>query len=149
ETTPLITSSATINPSPIVVALGKKRPIRGGMLGLALLVLEHPLHGVFGQFGPRRQLELLFYVFPVRLDRLGADPELDGDLPAAQPLAHQVEDLHLAIGEPVDGGAADIDPCDERPLNDELGHVRTEIEFACEDRAYGLHDRAAGFMLAD
>src|SRR5262249_17797356 len=42
-------------------------------------IFEHPLHRVAGQLGACGELEFLFDVFAMSLDRLGTDLQFDGD----------------------------------------------------------------------
>src|SRR6185437_10126613 len=63
--------------------------------------LDHLLaHGIDHRFHARVQMQLLEDVADVVLDRVLRDVELLRDVPVVQALSDELEDLHLAFGQP-------------------------------------------------
>jgi len=62
------------------------------------IAIEHPLHGAPGQFRAVLQIELLFDLLAVGLDRLPAEFQPAGDLKRGESLPDHLEDLQLAVG---------------------------------------------------
>src|SRR5215217_9254039 len=104
-------SIVTSSPHPESSTRGpKERARQGGVCQPARRVeatrrssgdLDHLLtHGVDDGLHPRVQVQLLEDVPDVVLDGVLRDVELLGDVAVVEPLGNQLQDLHLAVGEP-------------------------------------------------
>src|SRR4029450_571588 len=140
------TAAASLVPptsSASTTAIGSPyRPSPGG--AMALLDLEQLLaNRVHHRLHPRVQVQLLEDVADVVLDGVLGDVELFGDVAVVVALGAQLEDLHLALGEPRGGdllllvGALDHG----RELIEELGgHGGRDQRLALGDRADRVGD---------
>src|SRR6266511_2673802 len=116
-----------------------------------LLDLQQLLaHRVDDRFHPRVQVQLLEDVADVVLDGVLGDVELLGDVAVVVALGDELEDLHLAVGEPRGGEllllVGSFDHGGE--LVEELGgHRRGDQRLALGDRADGVGDLLDGDLL--
>src|SRR6266566_5030501 len=101
---------------------GRREPASGD--------LDHLLaHGIDHRFHARMQVQLLEDVPDVVLDGVLGDVELLRDVPVVQTLGDELEDLHLAFGQPW-----------RRHLRPLLGRLRDRCELREELRCHGWRD---------
>src|SRR6476660_7598164 len=114
---------------------------------LPTVIFQDPLHRVLRELGYILQLQSLLDSLAVRIDRLGTEAELAGDLPRGQALPDHLKDLDFPVGESLDRRLAGMRLRSNRKLHHPLGSPLAQIHLTVQHLANRLDNAAAHLLL--